>query len=139
MGGNNKPIRRASQQHLLSLNRAAVLKERRGVDATSASLIYYGPKFSVNILSRRDQRLKGRGKYIRASEVAEYVYCARAWRLRVEGHEPASGHGRRAEGEAWHLAHGRSLARARNMRIVAAVAFALALVAGLLLLLLRWR
>lgn len=84
-------------------------------------------------------RLKGRGKYIRASEVAEYVYCARAWRLRADGHEPASGHTRRAEGEAWHAAHGRTVARARNMRVLAAVAFALALVTGLILLLLRWR
>ncbi|HJR09537.1 MAG TPA: hypothetical protein VJ842_19905 [Pyrinomonadaceae bacterium] len=82
--------------------------------------------------------MKGRGKYIRASEVAEYVYCARAWRLRVDGHEPASGHRRRAEGEAWHLAHGQGIARARRMRLLAAVAFALALVTGLLLLL-RWR
>ncbi|HLL71584.1 MAG TPA: hypothetical protein VK363_09140 [Pyrinomonadaceae bacterium] len=83
--------------------------------------------------------MKGRGKYIRASEVAEYVYCARAWRLRVDGHEPASGHRRRAEGEAWHLAHGREIVRARRMRLVARVAFVLALVVGLLLLLLRWR
>lgn len=83
--------------------------------------------------------MKGRGKYIRASEVAEYVYCARAWRLRVDGHEPASGHGRRAEGEAWHLAHGQTIVRARRMRLIAMVAFALALVAGLFILLLGWR
>jgi CRISPR/Cas system-associated exonuclease Cas4 (RecB family) len=83
--------------------------------------------------------LKGRGKYIRASEVAEYVYCARAWRLRVDGHEPASGHRRRAEGEAWHLAHGQTIARARRMRLLAAIALALALVVGLFILLLGWR
>jgi hypothetical protein len=83
--------------------------------------------------------LKGRGKYLRASEVAEYVYCARAWRLRVDGHEPASGQARRAAGEAWHLAHGQSVVRARRMRLVAGFAFALALVVGLLILLLRWR
>ncbi|HZG50803.1 MAG TPA: hypothetical protein VEZ40_01585 [Pyrinomonadaceae bacterium] len=83
--------------------------------------------------------LSGRGKYIRASEVAEYVYCARAWRLRADGHEPASGHRRRAEGETWHLAHGREVARARRMRLVAKLAFLCALLAGLLLLGLRWR
>jgi CRISPR/Cas system-associated exonuclease Cas4 (RecB family) len=87
----------------------------------------------------RAERLKGRGKYLRASEVAEYVYCARAWRLRVEGHEPASGEGRRAAGEAWHLAHGRAVVRARRLRRLAGFAFALALVVGLLILLLRWR
>ena len=85
------------------------------------------------------ERLKGRGKYLRASEVAEYVYCARAWRLRVDGQEPVSGQGRRAAGEAWHVAHGQSVVRARRMRLLAALAFALALVVGLLILLLRWR
>lgn len=83
--------------------------------------------------------MKGRGKYLRASEVAEYVYCARAWRLRVEGHEPASGGARRAAGEAWHLEHGQAVARARRMRSLAYLAFALALLVGLLILLLRWR
>ncbi|HEV2802706.1 MAG TPA: hypothetical protein VGW12_19700 [Pyrinomonadaceae bacterium] len=84
--------------------------------------------------------MSGRGtKYIRASEVGEYVYCARAWRLRAEGHEPSSGHRRRAEGETWHLAHGREVLRARRMRLLAKMALVLALVAGLLILLLRWR
>ena len=82
--------------------------------------------------------MKGRGKYLRASEVAEYVYCARAWRLRVEGHEPASGQARLAAGEAWHLAHGQAVVRARRMRLLAVLAFACALVVGLLILLLRW-
>lgn len=81
----------------------------------------------------------GRGKYLRASEVAEYVYCARAWRLRAEGHEPASGAARRAAGEAWHLAHGQSVVRARRMRLVAGLAFALAFLIGVLILLLKWR
>ena len=83
--------------------------------------------------------MSGRGKYIRASEVAEYVYCARAWRLRADGHAPRSGHGRRAEGEAWHLAHGREVSRARKMRLVAKLAMIFALLTGLLLLALRWR
>jgi len=83
--------------------------------------------------------LSGRGKYIRASEVAEYVYCARAWRLRADGHEPVSGAGRRAEGETWHLAHGREVSGAQRMRLVAKLAFILAFVCGLLLLVLRWR
>ncbi|HEY0099697.1 MAG TPA: hypothetical protein VGB76_12170 [Pyrinomonadaceae bacterium] len=80
-----------------------------------------------------------RGKYLRASEVAEYVYCARAWRLRVDGREPASGHAQRAAGEAWHLAHGAAVVRARRMRLLAGFAFALALIVGLLILLLGWR
>ena len=85
------------------------------------------------------ESLQGRGKYIRASEVAEYVYCARAWRFRVDGFDPAAGGEQLAAGEAWHRAHGREVVRARRMRLVAHVAFVLALLVGLLLLLLRWR
>ncbi|HEV2880127.1 MAG TPA: hypothetical protein VGX24_02375 [Pyrinomonadaceae bacterium] len=83
--------------------------------------------------------MSGRGKYIRASEVAEYVYCARAWRLHADGHEPTSGQRRRAEGETWHLAHGREVARARKMLRLAKLAFLAALVIGLLILVMRWR
>ena len=82
--------------------------------------------------------MKGRGKYLRASEVAEYVYCARAWRLRIEGHRPASGQARREAGVAWHQAHGQAVVRARRMRLLAGIAFALALIFALLILLLRW-
>jgi hypothetical protein len=71
--------------------------------------------------------------------VAEYVYCARAWRLRVDGFAPATGGERLAAGEAWHRAHGREVVQARRMRLIARVAFTLALVVGLLLLLLQWR
>jgi CRISPR/Cas system-associated exonuclease Cas4 (RecB family) len=70
--------------------------------------------------------------------VAEYVYCARAWRLRANGHEPTSGRQRRDAGETWHLAHGRQVARARKMLRLAKLAFLAALVTGLLILLTRW-
>jgi len=47
---------------------------------------------------------------IRASEVGEYVYCARAWWLRrVAGEEP-EGQARREAGTAIHAAHGRGVA-----------------------------
>ena len=82
--------------------------------------------------------MKGSGKYLRASEVAGYVYCARAWRLRIEGHEPVSGQAQRAAGEAWHQAHGRTVARAHRLRLLAFIAFTLSSIIGLLILLLRW-
>lgn len=70
---------------------------------------------------------------IRASEVGEYVFCARAWWLRrVQGVEPA-GQERRAAGTARHRAHGRTLALSR-IALVLGLAF---LTSGLLLLLLR--
>jgi CRISPR/Cas system-associated exonuclease Cas4 (RecB family) len=69
---------------------------------------------------------------IRASEVGEYVYCARAWWLRrVVGLEPA-GHERRELGTALHRRHGRAVAGSRALVITGA---ALALAALLLILL----
>ncbi len=48
-------------------------------------------------------------RIIRASEVAEYSYCARAWWLRhVAGLEPA-GQLRRDRGVAAHARHGRAV------------------------------
>jgi CRISPR/Cas system-associated exonuclease Cas4 (RecB family) len=46
---------------------------------------------------------------IRASEVGDYVYCARSWWLRrVAGEEP-EGRERRELGTAMHEAHGRGV------------------------------
>jgi CRISPR/Cas system-associated exonuclease Cas4 (RecB family) len=68
---------------------------------------------------------------IRASEVGEYVYCARAWWLRrVAGLEPA-GRERRELGTALHRRHGRALA---GSRMLVALGAALALAALLILL-----
>jgi CRISPR/Cas system-associated exonuclease Cas4 (RecB family) len=69
---------------------------------------------------------------IRASEVGEYVYCARAWWLRrVAGLEPA-GHERRELGTTMHRRHGRAVAGSRTL---VAFGVALALMAALLILL----
>lgn len=67
---------------------------------------------------------------IRASEVGEYVYCARAWWLRrVAGLEPA-GRARREAGSALHRRHGRGL-RWSGLLLAAGLAL---LMAALLLL-----
>ena len=79
----------------------------------------------------------GRGKMIRASEVGEYVYCARAWRLRREGVERTRGHEARAAGTAWHLEHGRGVRTAARLRTLSAAAALLALLCALALLALR--
>jgi hypothetical protein len=81
-------------------------------------------------LSRKD--------YVRASALGEYVFCARAWWLRREGVEPTRGGEARAAGTRWHEGHGRSVARAKRLRIVAAVCIYLALALGLLVLYLEW-
>lgn len=69
---------------------------------------------------------------IRASEVGEYVYCARSWWLRrVAGLEPA-GLERREHGTTLHRRHGRAVA---GSRIVLGLAALLAIAAVLLIVL----
>ena len=80
-------------------------------------------------LSRKD--------YVRASSLGEYVYCARAWWLRRTGVEPTRGGERRAAGTRWHESHGRSVARARRLRLVAFACFYLAILLTALLVY-RW-
>lgn len=81
-----------------------------------------------------------RGKFIRASELGEYTYCARAWRLRRDGVEPdAAGRERLDAGTRWHLEHGAGVRRAVLLRRLAAACLLLALAAATLLLFLRWR
>ena len=80
-------------------------------------------------LSRKD--------YVRASALGEYVFCARACWLRREGVEPTRGGEARAAGTRWHESHGRSVARAERLRLVAAVCVCAA-VALAALLVYRW-
>lgn len=47
---------------------------------------------------------------IRASEVGEFVFCAKAWWLRRVGDVTPSGSGRRARGTRLHARHGRLVA-----------------------------
>ena len=69
---------------------------------------------------------------IRASEMGEYAYCARAWWLRrVAGLEPA-GRERREHGVALHRRHGRAVAGSRALLLFGGL---LALAALLLILL----
>jgi CRISPR/Cas system-associated exonuclease Cas4 (RecB family) len=68
---------------------------------------------------------------IRASEVGEYVYCARAWWLRrVAGMQPAE-QARRDKGMTLHWRHGQAV---RYSRMLLVLAGALLLVALILLL-----
>ena len=82
-------------------------------------------------LSRKD--------YVRASAMGEYVFCARAWWLRREGVEPTRGGEARAAGTRWHESHGRSVARAKRLRLVAAVCIYLAVALAAVLLYVWWR
>ena len=75
-----------------------------------------------------------RGNLICASELGEYVYCARAWWLRREGVEQTRGHEARAAGTAWHTQHGRNVTAARRLRRLSTAATLLAVLCALALL-----
>ena len=69
---------------------------------------------------------------IRASEMGEYVYCARAWWLRrVGGLEPA-GRERREYGVTLHYRHGRAVAGSRALLMCAGLLVVLSLALMLL-------
>jgi hypothetical protein len=78
-------------------------------------------------------------KLIKASGIGEYVFCARAWRLRIDGYEPTLGHGARQAGTEWHLKHGRTNRQARRLHRVAAFSGFLAIIIAVLLFLIWWR
>lgn len=64
---------------------------------------------------------------IRASEIGEYVYCARAWWLRrVAGWQPA-GRERREFGTVLHRRHGRAVAGSRLLLVLAGLLLGAAL------------
>lgn len=82
--------------------------------------------------------MKDRQKLIKASEIGEYVFCARAWRLRIDGYEPTSGHRARQAGTEWHQRHGRTIRDARRLERIAAFSGLLTIVVAVLLFLLWW-
>jgi hypothetical protein len=57
-------------------------------------------------------------KLIRATELAEFVYCSKAWHLKyLDGAEVSPGARElQAEANAWHIEQGRSLARGDSYR-----------------------
>lgn len=70
---------------------------------------------------------------IRASEIGEYVYCARAWWLRrVAGLQPA-GRERRERGTVLHRRHGRDVALSGALIWIGALLLVAAVGAMLLL------
>ncbi|MFQ6059505.1 MAG: hypothetical protein ACE5MB_11575 [Anaerolineae bacterium] len=71
------------------------------------------------------------GGIIRASEVGQYVYCARAWWLgQVQGYSSEKGEEMRLGQEA-HRAHGRMVVGYQRLERVAYILLFLALLIGL--------
>jgi hypothetical protein len=80
-----------------------------------------------------------RRSLIRASGMGEYVFCARAWWLRLEGQEPTRGADAREAGRLWHAGHGRRVARAKRLRGLSVACAYLAVAVAVLILLVWWR
>ena len=69
-------------------------------------------------------------KLIRATELAEFVYCSKAWHLKyLDGAEVSPGARElQAEANAWHIEQGRSLARGDGYRWAGFAALMLAII-----------
>jgi len=84
----------------------------------------------------RNRETRSVSRVIRASEIGQYAYCARAWWLgRVKGYRSTNEAAMRA-GTGAHRAHGRAVERyhlLRRLAIALIVMAALALAAWLLL------
>jgi hypothetical protein len=82
---------------------------------------------------------KSSGQVIRASELGQYAYCARAWWLgRVLGYRPTNLE-TLAAGEAAHVWHGQTVVSSHRLQRWAYALLALASLAGVLFLLLALR
>lgn len=67
-------------------------------------------------------------KLIPATELAEFVYCPKAWELKYVRRAESSAEARQlqVEGDAWHEAQGQQLTRSDRLRQAAFVVLALA-------------
>jgi len=63
---------------------------------------------------------------IRASEIGTFLYCQRAWRLRLEGYEPEN-QAELASGTELHFRHGRTVILSGCFRTLAYTLFLVAL------------
>ncbi|MCL5997356.1 MAG: hypothetical protein M1546_15055 [Chloroflexi bacterium] len=68
------------------------------------------------------------GRIIRASEIGQYTFCARAWWLSQIRGVPSTNTHALAQGEAVHQRHGRAVWTAGALRIVAFVFLIVAVV-----------
>lgn len=83
-------------------------------------------------MNRRFPSKAGTERTIRASEVAGYVYCERAWSLERQGRRPAAS-AALDSGLAWHRRHGRRVLMASGLRLAGWVFLLLAAVTSAIL------
>jgi hypothetical protein len=80
--------------------------------------------------SPRSEVITMKEKLIRATELAEFVYCPKAWELKYMDGAKVSPEARelQAAANAWHIEKGRSLARGDSYRLGAVAALLLGVV-----------
>ena len=81
---------------------------------------------------RREQAVD---RVIRASEVGQYLFCARAWWLGVIEGRPSTNVEEMAAGDAAHRRHGRQVRSSVTLSRLAYLILALAVIAGVIALL----
>jgi hypothetical protein len=61
------------------------------------------------------------GKFIGASEVGEFAYCSRSWKLASSGVQRVNGRDQLERGNKWHRKQGRNVHYSVRLRAVAIV------------------
>lgn len=84
-------------------------------------------------MKRRPPPLADSARTIRASEVAGFLYCQRAWWFERQGRRPTSPAALES-GLAWHRRHGRRVLMAGGLRLAGWTLLLLAVVASAFLL-----
>ena len=74
----------------------------------------------------------GSRRVIRASEIGQYAYCARAWWLGSVQGRPSSHQREMATGEMAHRRHGRGVRTTTQLTLLAYALLAIAITLGLL-------
>jgi hypothetical protein len=97
----------------------------RGWERTSATLWFkLRPLYDS---SDTDGGVDVKERYVNASEIGTYVFCAKAWQLSQIG-APSKNKSEQGDGIEWHAAHSEQAAGAqRSRRLATAFAFALLL------------
>lgn len=76
--------------------------------------------------------------FVSASELGEFIFCSRAWRLRRDGYEAEELRPAQEAGIRFHRSHGRAVAAAGSLQSFSRWAGAAAALLFLLALLLFW-
>jgi len=84
------------------------------------------------VVSRRVDEEMSSHRVIRASEIGQYAFCARAWWLGSVQGQPSSHQREMTAGEIVHRRHGRGVGMTTRLTLLAYVLLAIAIILGIL-------